>query len=91
MAGAFQGNAFQNNAFQVSAAVINRTVTSTAVLPNPVNCVMAGNQPLEQGNKTIEFFNPNQRTKRRMSGDSVRRLSVDDPTFTVTTSKRGYK
>lgn len=41
MAGAFQASAFQDNAYQVF-----REIASTAVLQLPVDCVMAGDQPI---------------------------------------------
>lgn len=44
----FQRNVFQNNVFQIGV-IQSILITDTTVMTKPINCVMIGNQPLEEG------------------------------------------
>lgn len=66
------------------------TITDTEVLQLPVDCVLVGEQPFRETGRTVELA-PSRRTETpSLMQSSVRRLSGDRPSFTITISKRGY-
>lgn len=89
MAIAFQRNAFQRNAFQIGDQT---AITSTQTLQLPVNCVLAGSQPIvdryrEWSVPPSKLTATPRRTARRTS---VQMIGGNKPSFTVTSSRRGY-
>lgn len=65
-------------------------VTGTNVIQLPINCVLAGNQPLELSRTEIEWNDADIKTRILVKSSGVSRLSENKPSFTVTTTKRGY-
>lgn len=65
-------------------------ITDTDRIPLPINCVMAGNQPLKVGKTVIEVNMPDVRSKTMVSTGGPQQLSKEKSTFTVKTSTRGY-
>jgi hypothetical protein len=64
--------------------------TSRAVLQDPINCVLAGQQPYRERGREWEIHPPNRRTKTAVTRSGVRQLGGQKPSFTTKTSKRGY-
>lgn len=84
MGSAFQSNAFQNNAFQTSV------VASTIHLSLPVNCVLIGEQLYERTGRTFQKL-PGKAGRRIIAGARAGgRISGDAPSFSVSSSGRGY-
>lgn len=81
---AFQLFAFQDNAFQVGMGI-----TSTIDIQLPIDCVMAGDQPLKERINEYEIRPQNRKYRTSISRSGVSRLD-NKPTFTTHTSKRGY-
>mgnify|MGYP001070991487 CR=1 FL=1 len=84
-------SAFQDDAFQIDSFQMDPRVTSTRILERPVDYVLAGDQihPSEIG-REYEIAPRNLRTRGHTMRSGVRQLSGGKPSFTVTTSKRGY-
>lgn len=81
---AFQANAFQNNAFQTSL------VASTLKLPLPINCVLIGEQLYERTGRTFERLSGKAGRRIIAGAKAGGRISGDAPSFTVSSSGRGY-
>lgn len=85
MFNAYQRRAYQSRAYQND--VIG--VVSTSVLPNPVNCVLAGQQDMEVSAKTWEVNNGVVNEKIVTQADGVRKLGGESG-FSTKTNNRGY-
>lgn len=84
----FQGNPswVQTSVYWAQAASV---VTDTAQIQLPVNCVLAGQQRYREKGRDYELYPQNLKTKGVNVTRSLRRLSREKPSFTVTTSKTG--
>lgn len=73
----------------IAANASSLTLTDTTKIQLPINCVLIGNQPLSEGERTEELWNPSLRTKTKILNSGLTQLSKDGPSFTVT--KRGLR
>jgi hypothetical protein len=65
-------------------------ITSTAVLQNPVDYQLAGEPAFRERYRTYEISPRRVTEQGRGRTAGVRRLSGSAPSFTTTTTKRGY-
>lgn len=66
------------------------TITDTEVLPLPINCVLAGQQPYKFSGREWEIPAYRRSTKTAVSRSGVAKLRGGKPSFTVSTNSRGY-
>lgn len=66
------------------------TITTSATVQFPINCILMGQQLYDKTVKTIEWFGGKTSTKTTLSATPKRRLSGASPSFTTTTNSKGY-
>lgn len=74
---------------QFPPGVFGSSIVNLSTLTLPINCVMAGNQPLKVDRTEIDARPANFKLTTKINADGLRKLSGESG-FTVTTSKRGY-
>jgi len=86
---AFQSTAFQVDAFQIVAHT--QTITDTDTLHLPVDYALAGKQLIKDRYREYDIRNgrPRERTRVAARG-GVRRLEGGQPSFTITSTRKGY-
>ena len=71
--------------------VSNINIINTAILQLPINCMLAEDGIIDKERPWAEAHEPNYKMSAgNVSAGAGGRLSANESTFTVTTTKRGY-
>lgn len=84
--------AFQPGAFQAAPAfqIGFNDIIDTDILQKPIDAVLAGKQPIKDRYREWDIRPMNMRGRTRVTRGGVQNIGGEKPSFTVTTTKKGY-